>query len=114
MRPINLRLLAGKRLELQKCLTPLRTQSGNSTAQLNNASAVAAVVNHVIDASRAQLGMLLQGQTNEPDVGIGDGGAQRLRAFETLTFDGVAHRVRMDVQLRGNGADLPMFGVKVA
>src|SRR5947208_1923239 len=58
--------------------------------------------------------MLLQSQANEPDVGIGDRGAQRLRAFEALTLDGVAHGVGVDAQLSGNGADLPMLGIKVA
>ena len=113
VRPVHLRLLTGKHLELQECLAPLWTQAGNGAAQLHDASDVAAIPNHVIDAGRAQLGVLLQSQANEPDVGIGDRGAQRLRAFEALTLDGVAHGVWVDAQLCGNGADLPMLGVKV-
>ena len=58
--------------------------------------------------------MLLQSQANEPEVGIGDRRPQRLRALEALALDGVAYGVGMDAQFRGNGADFPMFGVKVA
>ena len=51
---------------------------------------------------------------DELDVGIDDGGTQRLHAFEPFALDGVAHGIGMDVQFAGNGADLPMLGVKIA
>jgi hypothetical protein len=35
-------------------------------------------------------------------------------AVETLTLDGIANGIGMNVEFTGNGADLPMLGVKVA
>ena len=58
--------------------------------------------------------MLFQNESNESDVGIGDRRPQRLRTLETLALDGVPYGVGMDAQFRGNSADFPMFGVKVA
>jgi hypothetical protein len=58
--------------------------------------------------------VLLQSQADEPDIWIGDRGAQRLRALEALTPDGIAHGVGVDAQLSGNRADFPMLGIKVA
>src|SRR5450631_1028218 len=40
-------------------------------------------------------------------------GPRQLRAFETLTLDGVVNGIGMDAQFTGNGADLPMLGVKI-
>ena len=33
--------------------------------------------------------------------------------MEAVGFNGVANRIRMNAQLAGDGADLPMLGVKV-
>jgi hypothetical protein len=37
-----------------------------------------------------------------------------LHILEALRLDGLADGIGMDGQLTGNGADLPMFGVKIA
>jgi len=57
--------------------------------------------------------MPCQRVTKELHVGIDDGGPQRLHTFEPLALDGVAHGVGMNVQFAFNGANLPMFGVKI-
>src|SRR5438067_9964989 len=114
MCPIDLGLLSGKHLKLQERFASLRAQAGNGAAQLHDASAVAAIANHLVNACGTQSGMLFQNEANKSDVGIDDRRPQRLRALETLALDGVPYGVGMDAQFRGNGADFPMFGVKVA
>ena len=66
-----------------------------------------------MDSRGAQARMLFQSETNELRVRIDDGCPQRERALETLRLDGLANGIRMDGQLTGDGADFPMFGVKI-
>src|SRR5215472_6866220 len=87
--PIDLPLLAGKHVELQKRFANLRTQAGHRAAQLHDAAGVAAVADHLVDAGGAQARMLIESLADE--LGIG-----------------------MDAQFTGDGADLPVFGVEVA
>jgi hypothetical protein len=112
--PIDLRLLAGKRLELQERLAELRPQAGNGTPQLHHAAAVAAVANHLVDARGAQARMLIESVTNELDVGIDDGYSQWLGVVEALALDCVANGVWVDAQFTGNGAHFPVLDVKIA
>ena len=84
VRPIDLRLLAGKSLQLQERLAALRTQAGHGAPQLHDAAAVSAIANHLVDARGAQTGMLFQGLAEELDVGIDDGGTQWLGAVEAF------------------------------
>jgi hypothetical protein len=94
--PIDLRLLAGERLELQERLAALRTQAGNGAPQLHDAAAIAAVANHLVDARGAQARMLIESVTNELHVGIDDGCSERLGAFEAFALNRVANGVRVD------------------
>ena len=112
--PINLRLLAGKRFELQERFAALRTQAGNGAPQLHHAAAVTAVANHLVDARGAQARMLIEDVANELEVGIDDGCSQRLGAFEAFALNRVTNGIRVDAQFTGDSADLPMLGVKVA
>ena len=112
--PIDLPLLARKRLELQEWFAALRTQTGNGTPQLHHAAAISAVANHLVDARGAQARMLIESLANELDVGIGDGCSQRLGASEAFALNRIANGVRVDAQFTGNSSDLPVFGVKVA
>ena len=95
VRPIDLRLLARKHLELQEGLAALWTQAGNHSAQLHDAAAVAAIANHRVEARGTQAWMLFQSVANKLGVGIDDGCPQRLRAVETLRLDGVANGIGM-------------------
>ena len=87
---------------------------GHGAAQLHDAAAVTAVANHLEDACGAQARMLIESLANEPNVRIDDGCAQWLCVVETFALDGVANRIGMNAQFTGNGADLPVFDVKVA
>ena len=112
--PIGLRLVGGKGPQTQKGFPDPRPQVGNGAAQLHDAAGIAAVVNHLVNARGAQAGMLVQGLPDELDIGIGERGAQWLRALKTLRFNGGADGVGMNAQFMGDGADRPMLGVKVA
>jgi len=112
--PIDLRLLTGKQLELQEWFAELRTQAGNGAPQLHDATAVAAVANHLVDARGAQAWMVIESVANELDVGIDDGYSQRLGVSEAFRLNGIANGIRVDAELTGNGADFPMLDVKVA
>jgi len=112
--PVDLRLLAGKGLQLQERLAALWAQAGHGTPQLHHAAAVAAVANHLVDARGAQAGMWIEGVANELHVGIDDGYPQRLGVPEAFALQCIANGVWVDAQFTGNGADFPVFGVKVA
>jgi len=58
--------------------------------------------------------MLLERVPQELDVGVDDGRSQRLGVQEAFAFNRVANGVGVDAQFTGNGADFPVFGVKVA
>jgi hypothetical protein len=58
--------------------------------------------------------MLRKRLTNEVAVGIGEGGAGRCAALKALAFQSGAHGVRMQPQLGGNGANLPVLAMKQA
>lgn len=57
---------------------------------------------------------MVEGVADKLDVGIDDGRSQRLGTVEAFTFHRVAKGVRVDAQLTGDGADFPVFGVKIA
>jgi hypothetical protein len=90
------------------------TQAGHGAPQLHDAAGIAAIANHLVNACGAQPRMLLQGLAYECNVGIDYGRTQGLCTSNSLRFDGIAHSVRMDTPFTGNGADLPVLGVKVA
>ncbi len=58
--------------------------------------------------------MLIESVADELDVGIDDGYSQRLGVLEAFGLNRIANGVRVDAQFTGNGADFPVFGVKVA
>ncbi len=113
MRPIHLRLLAGKGFQTQERLADLWAQAGHGAPQLDDAAGVTTVANHLVNAGRTQPWMLVQGLPDERQIRVGHRGPQGLRV-ETLRLDGVAHGVRMHAQFTGDGADLPMLGIKIA
>ena len=58
--------------------------------------------------------MLFERDANKLGVGVGDGRPDRLRALKPLAFDGIANGIGMNGQFPGDGADLPVFGIKIA
>lgn len=113
VRPVDLGLLAGQGVQLQKRLAFLRTQARHGAAQLHDAAAVAAVPQHGMDARGAQTGMLFEGLADERQIGLGEGCAHGRRAAETLAFDGMADGIGMNLEFGGDGADSPMLGKEV-
>ena len=114
VRPVGLCLLARKHLQAQKRLAGGGAQPGHGAPQLNDAAAVAAVTNHLIDAGGAKTRMLVQRLTDEGEPRIHNRASYRLcAATKTLCLDRVAHRVRMQTEFAGDGADLPVLGVEV-
>jgi len=99
-------------MQTQKWFRPLGAQIGHGAPQLDDATLVAAFAEHLVDAGGAQAGIQVQGLADERQVGIGEAGAQGLRAVEAVGLNGGADGVGMDAKLLGNGANLPMFGVK--
>jgi hypothetical protein len=114
MRPIHLPFFTGERLQLQEGFSDERPQPRNGTSQLNNAAAISAITNHLIDPRGAQSGMLIQDLSDVLDEWVNDGSAQRLWSPKPVRLYGVAHGVRMNVQLTSDSADLPMISVIVA
>src|SRR5262249_24732870 len=108
-------LFPGQRVEKQKGFTNLRAQACYSAPQLHDAAGVTAIADHLVDAGGAQSRVLLESLADELCVRINHGGAQWLSgAAEALRLDGVATGSGMLAQLTGDGADLPVLGVKVA
>jgi hypothetical protein len=70
--PVDLGLLAGKRVQTQERLADLRPQTHHRTTQLDDAAAVTAIANHVIDACGAQSRMLLECFADEAEIRIDD------------------------------------------
>src|SRR5205085_1322698 len=73
MRPVDLRLLTREELKTQKRLTVQRAQPGHRAPQLGDTAAVAAIVDHLINARGAQSRMLLQHLPDKFQVRIDEG-----------------------------------------
>jgi hypothetical protein len=58
--PIGLSLLAGEGVEAEESLAARRTDLGHDPAQLHDAAGVAALANHLVEASGAQARMALE------------------------------------------------------
>lgn len=70
VRPIDLRLFAGKHPQPEKRLTQMRTQPGHCAPRLHHAAGVTAIPRHVVDPRRAQAGMLVQCLADERCIRI--------------------------------------------
>src|SRR5262249_4452067 len=69
-----------------------------------------------IKACGAQAGRLLEGLMEEIEIGIGPcrAKARRPLEIEAMRLDGAPHGVRMEIELGGDGSDLPRFGEEKA
>ena len=112
MRPISLRLLARQYLEAKEGFPFGWAQTRHHAPQLDDRSGVAAPFEHLIQASRSQARILLERLLDEVKIRIGQARAQAAPLVEAMRLDGPLHRLRMQVELGGDGADLPMLGKK--
>lgn len=111
VRPIDLRLLAGKHLQAQIGFADRRPHARYGPAQLHEAAGVTAVAHHLIEAGGTETRVLIQRLVEKRGIRIERAGA-RITATESLGLDRAAHRVGVEAEFAGDGADLPMFGVK--
>ena len=113
MSPVHLGLLGGECLQFQESFACRRTQPGHGTTQLDYAAGVTAIPDHLMEARSAQPRMPVEGLPNELHVRVGDRWAHRLSTIEAIRLDGIAHGIGVNAEFAGNGADFPVFGVKV-
>ena len=113
--PVDLSLFAREGAQSQEDLAGIGAQGGHQAAHADDASRVPTDANHLEEASRSQSGILLQRLTEERLVGVGQARASGLALpapLEAVAADGSAHRVMVQVELVGNGSDLPVFGIE--
>src|SRR6478672_2678 len=112
--PVDLCLFGGKDLQSEEGLMRLRAQASDHAPQLLDAAGVAAIPDHLVNARGAQSRVLLQHLAHKRQIRIDNGGSQWLGVLEALHFNSASYGVGVDVQGLCNGADFPVFGVKVA
>ncbi len=113
--PVDLRLLAGQRLEPQERFGALRPNAADVAAQLHHRARIATRADHLEDARRAQSRVVVEDLADEPLVRVEHRRANlRPRAHEPVGLDRVADGVVVDAELAGDGAHLPMLGVEEA
>ena len=66
-----------------------------------------------MNAHGPQSRMPIECLAHELHLGVPDAGTHRLATIEAIRFDGVAYGVGVNFEFAGNGADFPVFGVKV-
>jgi len=112
MRPIDLGLLARERVQPKEYFGFSGPQAGNNTAKGNEAALVSALTQHLVNSSGTESRVGSKGSLDKADVWIRQGCAQDTRPIETIRFQRVAHCVRMNAQVYGNGPNLPMLDIE--
>lgn len=110
--PIGLSHLTGKTVQTQKRFGVCRAEFGHDAAELADTAGVPARANHLVETCGAQAGILLQVLAQEIEKGIDEAIAQARMTAETVCLEGGPHGEGMQAELGGNGADLPMLGMK--
>ena len=113
-RPVDLRLLTTEDLQTQKRLVLLRAQTRHRTAQIPHTSPVTTIAKHLLQTSGAQTRMGFQRLADEPNIGIEFRRTQLLGTMKTVYLDGPLHGIGMNSERLGDGAHLPVLGIKVA
>src|SRR5882672_8692494 len=113
VRPIGLRLVGGEGLQTEECFCSSRAQTGDGAAQLPDTAGVAAIPDHLVKPRGAKTGILVQSLAQELQIRIENGRAQLFGAMKALDLNGLPHGVSMQPELQSDGADLPVFGIKV-
>lgn len=112
MRPIGLRLFAGQSRQAQEGFAARRTQAAYDPAQLHDRTGVAAPAQHFVKPRRAQPRVLRERVAQEGQIRIEHGHARRSATapmVEAFGFQRAPHGVGMQLELVGDGADLPVF-----
>lgn len=114
--PVDLHLFARQGAQTQ---VGFRARAGSVTgdqvAEVIRTSGVTARLDHVVQARGAQARKLHQGLQDERQVRIDRRGtADRSQGRQSRLGEDTGDTVTMHVQLRGDGADAPAFGVVIA
>ena len=112
--PVHLSLFAWKKAQTKKGFFGNRSDAGHESSQLNDASRVAAIANHPVDAGCAQSRVLLQNLSDEIRVWFHHALAQRFGVIELVGSNRTTDRVRMKNEFTCNGPDFPVFGIEQA
>jgi len=111
--PVRLALLTGKGAQTQKSFSVRGAELGHDAPELADAAGVTARANHLEQPGGAQAGILLEGLAKEIQVGVEETIPQTgMVVAEALGLQGPAYGLGMQAEFRGNGADLPVFGIK--
>ena len=111
--PVHLRLLARQCAQAQVGLgCRARAVAGHEVAEVVGPAGVAAFPHHGVQTAGGQRGELGQGLADEGQIGVDLAGPQRgIGAHHAGLGDHALHRVAVQVQLAGDGADAPAFGL---
>jgi integrase len=107
------RLLAWQRAQAQEGLGRRpRPDAGDDVAEVLGAAAVAALMHHDEQSRGRERGELVQRCQDEGTVPVNAARSQRHdRCRQARLREHAPHGVAMHLQLRGNGADAPVFGL---
>jgi hypothetical protein len=109
--PVHLRLLAWKGDQTQERLLALRPKPCHHTPQALDRARVAPLPNHLQEPRGPQPRMPLERLAQEGHVRIQPARTKPPRPVQRVGLDRRAHRVPVDSELRGDGADLPVLRV---
>jgi hypothetical protein len=112
MGPVYLPLFSGKSSKPKKCFAMSRAHTGNESAQLYNAAAIASIANHLEDSGCPQGWVLSKNFTNEMSIGIRCTGTQCLGIAEPFCLNRTSDGFRVKHKFTGNGSDFPMFYIE--
>ncbi|KYF76835.1 hypothetical protein BE18_39470 [Sorangium cellulosum] len=113
MRPVDLRLLAGKRAQPLECFRRLLgAETADHSAQMIGTARIAALLQHDEEATGPQRGILAELLDDEGHEGVDHGRARRddLRVDARLSEHGL-HGGVVQPELAGDGADGPLLAM---
>lgn len=80
---------------------------------MDDTAGEAALEQHLMDSCGGETGILPQSLADELEVRIDVRGPHGLGAMKVGRFDGLPDGVGVESELSGDGADFPVFGIKV-
>jgi hypothetical protein len=106
-------LLSGKSAQTQESFSGGGAELGHDATKLTDAAGVTARANHLEQPRGAQTGILLEGLAKKVQVGIEEAIPETgMVVVEAVGLQRARHGLGMPTEFRGDGADLPVFGIK--
>ena len=110
--PVDLSYLTWKKHEVLVSPKKTRSDAGDKTPERINRAVVAALGEHLKKTRGANLRVIFKGALNKRVVRIQATWFCLFSLIKTLSLDSSPDRVRVNTQICGNGADLPMLGIE--